>query len=165
MLPIPSGQKSYDFFGQSAIVWSILIKVYYSVKVQVICFYVDKSMVKSFQSLQPCDVILSRKQGWRIQIFFSCIYKPRVPQSVSFSWLMRLGRLWYTWDATETDIQQMRQDRSDNSLVWLFSRCCSAWKRGGNLDRKALGIGTQQTFCATAWNLLLLVIIIITTTN
>lgn len=50
----------------------------------------------------------------------------------------------------------MRQDRSDNSLVWLFSRCCSAWKCGGNLDRKALGIGTQQTFCATAWNLIII---------
>lgn len=67
---------------------------------------------------------------------------------------MSLGRLWYTWDATETDIEQMRQDRSDNSLVWLLSRCWSAWKYDSNLGREALGIRTQQTFCATAWNLL-----------
>lgn len=93
----------------------------------------------------------------RIHFVFSCIWSRESKiTSVSFSWLMCWGRLWYTWDATETDIEQMRQDRSDNSLVWLLSRCCTAWKCDSNLGSKALGIRTWQTFCATAWSLSLI---------
>lgn len=83
----------------------------------------------------------------RIHFVFSCIWSRESKiTSVSFSWLMCLGRLWYTWDTTETDIEQMRQDRSDNSLVWLLSRSCTAWKCDSNLGSKALGIRTRQTF-------------------